>query len=83
VIDIYNTRALVKSQDGEQHTFIGCNYYRLKPSCFGLVVGVIGFNGSQEELLGVFFRPLSATVGAMEPGQIEMVRQRRKELEAV
>jgi hypothetical protein len=81
-MDFHSTRALVKSTDGEQHTFIGCNYYRIETRCFGLVVRVIGFNGVNEEVSGVFYKPISATVGAMEPGQVDMVRKRRLELEA-
>jgi hypothetical protein len=83
VTDLYNTRAEVKSRDGEKHTYIGCNHYRLETSFFGMVLRVIGFNGTAYETVGVFYQPISASVGAMEPEQVAMVKKRRQELEAV
>lgn len=78
---INSTRALVKSTDGDQHTFIGCDYYRIETRCFGLIVCVIGVNGSTEEVSSVFYKPISAAVGGIEPGQTEMIKQLRLELE--
>lgn len=80
--DLYNSRATVKSSDGEQHSFIGCNYYRIETRWFGTVVRVVGFNGTREETVGVFYKPISTSVGAMEPEQVEMVKKRRLDLEA-
>lgn len=77
-----DTRAYVVSSDGKENTFIGCNWYRLKTACFGLVVKVIGFDGTSEDVVGVFYRPISASVGAMDVAQQDLVRKRKRELEA-
>jgi hypothetical protein len=75
-----NSRALVTDSKGGMNTFLGCDSYRLVPSCFGLVVRVEGFNNvTGWEIVGVFYRPTAASIGMAEPEQIEYVIKRKTE----
>jgi hypothetical protein len=77
-----NTRATVTDSKGTPNVFLGCDSYRIVTRWFGQVVKVIGFNGAFEETVGVYFRPIAASVGMADTEQVEFVKKRKEEARA-
>jgi len=79
-----NSRALVTDSRGGTNVFLGCDSYRISTVCFGLAVKVEGFNNvTGWENVGVFFRPVAASIGMAEPEQLEYVKKRKAEAASV
>jgi hypothetical protein len=80
---VANTRAMVTDSKGTPSLFLGCDSYRLTHMCFGLVVKVEGFNNlTGWETVGIYYRPVSASIGLADPEQIELAENRKMEARA-